>query len=148
MLFKTPQRFQRETFICILKAEIWARSKFLEESLMGDTKRWGSPRRPEVDSGKLIPMKGPMTSTKVSLILREDWPSRVYRSKMSYIARKRDQQRAVVAAGADLVGKRVVIYEEVSDIWRLNIVLDCSLSWIDDGTVACVTHTIQVRCQL
>ena len=124
------------------------RSKFLEENWMGGNKRFYSSRRPEVDSGIRILARDSRTTSKLSLFLREDWPDRVNKSRMSYIDRKRGQQRNIVTAGLDLVGRKVVIYDEVGDIWRLKIIKDCSLSWIDDGIVACVTHTLQVRCEL
>ena len=123
------------------------RSKFLEESWMGGTKRFDSSRRPEVTDIRILAGDSRTTSA-LSLFLREDWPDRVNKSRMSYIDRKKGQQRNKVTAGLDLVGRKVVIYDEVGDFWRLNIIKDCSLSWIDDGIVACVTHTLQVRCEL
>ena len=142
VFFKSPQRFDREIFLRVLKAEILHQLQLPKKELLTEREKEGSvDARPETDSADGVQEEGGSLS---DLVQGEDQSSRLQRSRDRYITRKRALQQQIVITGMDMIGKRVSIFDEAKDSWRPHAIKDCTLTWVENGTVAYITHTLQV----
>ena len=64
-------------------------------------------------------------------------------SQEGYLSRRRKSQEAYIAKCMNEVHKRLDVYDESQQQWRHVYVIDCVLKWIENGTVAQVTHIVQ-----
>ena len=68
---------------------------------------------------------------------------RIQLSQDGYLSRKRKFQSEYITKCMSEVHKRLDIYDENQQRWRHVYVNDCSLKWIENGTVAQITHIVQ-----
>ena len=45
--------------------------------------------------------------------------------------------------GHDLVGKRLILWDDNTKAWRNITVQECVVRWVENGLVAKVTHSVQ-----
>jgi hypothetical protein len=118
IITKYPQRYSREFFLRILRAEI-----------LCEIKRNKALAKEELN----IVGKSKITEKEAKL----EW------SRGRYVARKRALQQHVVDKGMDLIGKRLEVYDDVKNTWRHTVVVDCKVQWVENGLVAKTAQVMQ-----
>lgn len=124
ILTQTLQRFSREYFLRILKAEILLQQQQQRQLLLKKQKEAQAAR-------------GMMAGTDLE---RE---SRLEQSKKKYVTKKRQLERAKLDEARDLIGRRLVLWDKAESRWRNVKVLDHCVDWIENGLVAKITHSVQ-----
>ena len=118
-----PQRYTREYFLRILKAEI-----LLEQ-------RSGNAKLMEVlDRRAKVASKLGKTVNKADQLLE--------RSRDEFTSRKRTKQSHIVQAGKALINKRIEIHDSRTNEWRHVQIRDCMVRWLDNGLTAKCTHIV------
>jgi hypothetical protein len=120
---KVPQRYEREYFLRILKAEILLEQKSGNAKLMETL-----DKRAKVQS-------------KMGKNLNKAEQSRD-RSLEDFQRRKRSKQSHVLEAGKALVNKRIEVFDSDQGAWRHVLIKDCNVRWLDNGLTACCTHIV------
>lgn len=118
------QRYSKEYFARILKAEI-----LLQQQV--------SNQRRSRKSQEYEAKRGLMADADLE---RE---AKLEQSQKKYTQKKRTLQRKFIDEGNDIVGKKVIIFDEQNRRWRNVTVLDCMVKWVDNGLKANVTHLVQ-----
>lgn len=120
---KVPQRYERDYFLRILKAEI------LLEQRSGNAKLMETlDKRAKVHS-------------KIGKNLNKAEQSRD-RSLEEFQRRKRSKQSHVLERGKALIQKRIEILDEEQGVWRHVLIKDCVVRWLDNGLTANCTHIV------
>ena len=118
------QRFSREYFLRILKAEI-----LLQQ-----------------ENQKIVAKKKEEEAQQLRALLADanlDREALIEQSKKKYMMKKRAFQRRFVDEANDLVGKRLILWDEAENKWRTIIVEECMIKWIENGLIAKIRHMIQ-----
>jgi hypothetical protein len=121
---QTRQRYGKEFFLRILRAEI-----LLYQEIMKAKKR----REME----ETVRLKALMTEAAVQK------EANLEQSMKKYLMMKRALQRKKLDAGKDLVGRRLILWDDENFKWRNITVLECLVNWTENGLVAQVTHMVQ-----
>jgi hypothetical protein len=141
VLTKAPQRFKRDLFLRILKAEILIQlqqragrtipnNTLLLTNCVNDN-YIPSFTTKEMSFNKETSIKGNVNNETV---IYADQFDKISLSKKRYLDRKRLAQQPIVSAGLALVGQRVSMYDESRNNWRSNLVKECIVKWIENGT--------------
>ena len=120
---RVPQRYTKEYFLRILKAEILLEQRSGNAQLMQTL-----DKRAKVQSkiGKI--------QSKADQALEH--------SRDDFMSRKRTKQSHILTAGKALIKKRIEIYDPVQNIWRHVLIKDCVVRWMDNGLTAKCTHVV------
>jgi hypothetical protein len=120
---KVPQRYSRDYFLKILKAEI-----LLEQ-------RSGNAKLMEVlDKRAKVQSKLGKTQNVAEQLLD--------RSREEFTSRKRQKQSNVLTLGKQLVSKRIEIHDSLQNIWRHVQIKECVVRWLDNGLTAKCIHVV------
>lgn len=118
------QRYSREYFLRILRAEI-----LLQKDIsMAEMKR----KMQEIQAEKAL-LAGADLEVE----------ARIEKSMKKYLMKKRLTQKHILDEGNDLVDKRLMIWDVNKNVWRLVLVVECIVKWVDNGLLAVVTHRVQ-----
>lgn len=128
-----PQRYTREYFLRILRAEILVERKKQNERIKAE-------ERGEIEKD---PYEAMMEGRKAAVNLTESQYEKVQLSLAKNIKRKQEIQMPAVFAARELVGKRLDIYDPEQDRWRHVVVQNSNIRWIDGGVTARLTHILQ-----
>ena len=120
---RVPQRYSREYFLRILKAEILLEQKSGNAKLME-----------VLDKRAKIQSKLGKNINKADELLD--------RSRDDFAARKRSKQSHILIAGKSLINKRIEIFDSERNIWRHVLIRDCNVRWLDNGLRAKCTHYV------
>ena len=118
-----PQRYRREYFLRILRAEILVERE--------------KSKREDQDESDDSAVDG---STKYQT---EEQIERLRRSEDRYIKRKQETQYHLISEARQTVGKRLDILDKITGKWRTVKVLNCVVNWINNGQRALIQHTLQ-----
>ncbi len=121
---QTMQRYNKEFFLRILRAEI-----LLYQEIMKVKKR----REYE----ETVRMKALMSEASVQK------EANLEQSMKKYQMMKRAIQRQKLDDGKDLVGKRLILWDNENHTWRNLTVIEVVVNWVENGLVARVTHMVQ-----
>lgn len=121
---QTLQRYSKEFFLRILRAEI-----LLYQEVMK------AKRRREYE--ETVRIKALMSETAVQK------EANLEQSMKKYLMMKRAMQRKKLDDGKDLVGKRLILWDNDNSTWRNLTVLEVVVNWLENGLVAKVTHMVQ-----
>jgi hypothetical protein len=118
------QRFSREYFLRILKAEI----------LLQQENQKAVAQKKEEEAQQLKALMADADLNREAIIEQ---------SKKKYMMKKRAFQRRFVDEANDLVGKRLILWDETENKWRTIVVEECNIKWIESGLIAKIRHIIQ-----
>lgn len=118
IITKYPQRYTKEYFLRILRAEILC----------------------EIKRNSTL-VKEQLNSVGVTKISEKE--AKLEWSKGRYVARKRALQQHIIDKGMDLIGKRLEVYDDVTNTWRHTVVVDCKVQWVENGLVAKTAQVMQ-----
>jgi hypothetical protein len=121
---QTMQRYSKEFFLRILRAEILLYQEVLK-----------AKKRREME--ETLRIKALMSEQSVQK------EANLEQSMKKYLMMKRALQRKKLDAGKDLVGKRLILWDEENKKWRNVTVLEVVVNWVENGLVAKVTHMVQ-----
>jgi len=121
---QTMQRYAREFFLRLLRAEI-----LLQQEV--------SKARAIRAAEEASIMRAAMNDADV---LRD---AKLEQSEKKYLQKKRAVQRNKLDAGRDLVGKRIILWDDGGALWRNLTILEVLVAWVENGLVARVTHLAQ-----
>jgi len=118
------QRYKREYYLRILKAEILLEQKAGEAALA-------------VALDKKLKARAHVggSMTKKELFLDK--------SKTEFMMRKRGKQSNILDKGKEIVKKRIEIFDPNQGKWRHVLVMECVVRWLDNGLTAKCTHIVQ-----
>jgi len=119
----TPQRYSRDYFLRILKAEILLEQRTGNAALMQ-----------VLDQRAKVATKLQQKKSKTEQTLE--------RSRDDFTSRKRTKQSHVLTAGKALVNKRIEIYDPTLNIWRHVLIRECVVRWLDNGLTAKCTYYV------
>lgn len=120
---KVPQRYEREYFMRILKAEILLEQKSGNAKLME------------------VLDKRAKVQAKLGKNLNKAEQSRDF-ALDQFMRRKRSKQSHVLEAAKALIGKRIEVFDPDKGVWRHVLIKDCVTRWLDNGLTACCTHVV------
>lgn len=124
ILAQTLQRFSREYFLRILKAEILLQQQQQRQLLL----------RKQKEAQSMGDMLADVDMAK---------EGRIEQSKKKYITKKRQIWRQRLDEARDLVDKRLVIWDKDESRWRNVKVLSHDVQWVENGLVAKIIFTVQ-----
>ncbi len=118
------QRYSRDYFLRILRAEILLQQNASRRAMALKIEELKSQRALMADADL-------------------DKEARLEQSQKKYLMKKRLIQRRFLDEGKDLIGVRLLVWDAEKSAWRNIVVLDCNVHWVENGTVALVTHVVQ-----
>lgn len=121
---QTMQRYSKEFFLRILRAEILLYQEVCK-----------AKRRREYED-----------TVRMKSLLSEDAVQKeanLEQSMKKYLMVKRAMQRKKLDDGKDLVGQRLILWDDANHCWRNLTVLEVIITWVENGLVARVTHLVQ-----
>lgn len=124
IISQTLQRYSREFFLRILRAEILLYQEVCR-----------AKKRREME--ETVKLKALMSEAAVQK------EANLEQSMKKYLMNKRATQRKKLDDGKDLVGKRLILWDDENYRWRNVTVQECLVSWVENGLVAKVTHMVQ-----
>ena len=124
LLTQVTQRYTKEYFLRILKAEILLQQ---EESA--------------AERAKQAEEQAKVRKLMVSSDLERE--AAMEHSKKQYVLKKRAAQRKLLDDGRALVNKRLLLWDDKDSSWRNITVLDCIVMWVENGLKAKVLHLVQ-----
>ncbi|CAM9204617.1 unnamed protein product, partial [Discosporangium mesarthrocarpum] len=162
-LHATLQRYPRKEYVAMAKGELedikrkTKKSDGLDltatyEKMGGNTDDKGAeslpPPPPSPDISRLTCPPPRITSKEAKALLQELTPEqrrelRSMRSQETYLARKRSLQQPRIEEARKLEGKRLEVYDGFANVWRKMKVSSVSVTWIENGTVARISHLLQ-----
>jgi hypothetical protein len=122
---KTSQRYEKNFFLRILKAEILA-----------DLHKVKSMGLAKVDNEE----HNDEDVEKETELARQE---RIEHSKKLFIKRKHENQNYLIEKAEKEVGKFLEIYEEPTDQWIQTYVKDVKVDWIDNGMTVQIVHIVE-----
>lgn len=124
IISQTLQRYNKEFFLRILRAEILLYQEVCR-----------AKKRREME--ETVKLKALMTEAAVQK------EANLEQSMKKYLMNKRATQRKKLDEGKDLVGKRLILWDDDNHRWRNVTVTECLVVWVENGLVARVTHMVQ-----
>jgi hypothetical protein len=120
----TPQRYEKDFFLRILKAEIL--SELYKAQSLG------------------IAQADQVTENLDENAEDEDSKKqRLKQSEELFLMRKRDSQQWRIEKARLVVGKFIEVYDENTDSWFMCYVKDIKVDWVDNGLTAKITHELE-----
>ena len=119
-----PQRYRREFFLRILRAEILVERE--------KSKRDGDEGLDDASAGD-----------GSSQYMTEEEAERTRKSEDRYIKRKQETQYHLITEARQMVGKRLDILDKDTGKWRTVKVINCLVNWVDNGQRVLIQHTLQ-----
>jgi hypothetical protein len=126
LLSDTPQRYSREYFMRLLRAEILMEHAKNVAVLEETQQAMNSKHNRRHDD-----------------TLAEEREAKLKVSCDKYYARVRAKQQHTVEKGLSQLHRRLEIYDKSSDKWRHVLVMHVSVRWVDNGTKPHLIHTVQ-----
>ena len=118
-----PQRYERDFFLRILRAEILVERE--------------KTKRDEEDD------PSGATQSDPKRYMTEEEFQRVERSEAQYIKRKQETQYHIISDAREMVGKRLDVLDKDTGKWRTVKVQNCLVNWIQNGEKVFIQHTLQ-----
>eukprot|EP00981_Chlorochromonas_danica_P003173 scaffold633_cov288-Ochromonas_danica.AAC.8 len=150
VLSQTYQRFPKQFFLRILKAEILLQQEAKkvqrlkeQEALQKTLQAAQEAHGGGAGGGSLSLYMNAENSTALVSSLSQVKEQRLETSKKKYIAKKRALQQVFINHAQDLVHKQLVLWDNSINKWRNVKVLSCHVTWLEGGTQVEITHQIQ-----
>jgi hypothetical protein len=124
-----PQRYTRDYFLRILRAEILVEKQRAAQLTAAAIEEWKDPFALSTSNNKVG--------------LTEDQVDRLHKSEDRFIKRKQEAQYGKMHAARELIGKRVEVYNAEENTWTTVRVHHCIIKWVEGGQVLRVRHKIQ-----
>lgn len=136
ILSHTKQRFNRDFFIRLLKAEL-----LFNQENNKKMKEFKSKNKLLNNSNN----NNESNSNNSNLLADIDFNKefRLEESKKKYVLKKSLQQSKFINNSQMLVNKFIMLYDKKIDKWKNLYIENCILEWIDDGLKAKITHRVQ-----
>lgn len=148
IFFHTPQRYNRDVFIKILKAEILLQVQQRDNKSINNINNITSNSPLLLTNGESSNSNNKGSNSNYHDIVISDQMIRLNISKKKYLDKKRYFYESEINTGMSMKGSKILIYDESNNKWRINVVLDCLVKWIELGTVVYITHLLQVNCMI
>jgi hypothetical protein len=124
IISQTMQRYSKEFFLRILRAEILLYQEVCKVRVQNEM----------IEQARLKALMPESAVLKEALLEQ---------SNKKYLMMKRGLQRKKLDDGKDLVGKRLILWDDEHKRWRNITVEECVVTWVENGLVARVTHMVQ-----
>lgn len=124
----TLQRYHKEYFLRILKAEI-----LLQQQI---TLRERERQKME-EEFELLSQSSSVVNDS------ENQQNKLQESEKRYVSKKRAAQQYLITQAEEIIGKRIILWDNDESKWRNLMVNDVVINWIDNGLVVSITHKIQ-----
>ena len=126
-----PQRYTREYFLRILRAEILVEQQRAKRAAEQAAANGQDPFGLE------------MSGTSVKVGMTQQLYEKLKASEERYIKRKQETQYPLIARARELVGKRMDIHQASDNSWRTVLVTNCVVKWVEGGQKIRIRHKVQ-----
>jgi hypothetical protein len=124
-----PQRYTRDYFLRILRAEILVEKQRAAQVTAAAIEEWKDPFALHTANNKVG--------------LTEEQGEKLHKSEERFVKRKQETQYDRMHAAREYIGKRVEVYNPDENSWTTVRVHNCVIKWVEGGQVLRVRHKIQ-----
>lgn len=124
-----PQRYNRDYFLRILRAEILVEKQRAAQITAAAIEEWNDPFA--------------LNTAKNKVGMTEELANKLHASEERFVKRKQETQYEKMHAARAYIGKRVEIYNPEDNSWKTVRVHNCIIKWVEGGQVLRARHKIQ-----
>ena len=148
----TPQRFPAASFCALMRSQLGQlaaqeaeHASELQGSEGGESARSASSDKtssPASSPVRASLFKKSKAGAPSAWLAAEKKLKRVRASARRYVARKRASRQGAIEAARSVVGAALEIFDESEQRWEHTKVLECDVTWFENGTACRITHQI------
>lgn len=144
ILQKTPQRYGKDYFLKILRAEILLEHRNLKvQQAIMDKAAKSAAHSNNNNAAAALSTGSQVDSTEMGVGLDPAQQVKIQTSAARYLARRKEGQQHIIDKAMKEVGRRIDIYDETKKQWRHTIIKNAHVEWLENGTKVHINHVLQ-----
>ena len=142
ILQKTPQRYGKDYFLKILRAEILLEHRNLKVQQAIMEKALQNAANSNNNSATAA-LSAAADSSEMGVGIDPVQQVKIQASAARYLSRRKESQQYLIDKAMKEVGRRIDIYDDSKNKWRHTIIKNAHVEWLENGTKVRINHFLQ-----